>query len=375
VKKTVVSFVASTFTVGGSERVLTHVITRLPRDRFRVNVYFLREPGRLGRPLFEAGIGGAERLQRNRYDPGAALRLALYLRRDPPDVLFVLDHHNAMLWGRIAALFSGMPRVVLASHATGLYGGRRNFRLADRWLLEFTDRVVALGRAHARYLTEVEGVAPGAVTVIENGIPVDDFSHIDAATRAALGRELGLGSSDRVVIMVAALRPEKAHEVLLEAARLLAASRGDLKFLVVGDGPRRSELERLRTRLDLDACVRFLGSRGDVARLLHLADVLVLPSHPVVETLPLAVLEAMAAGVPVVATRVGSLPEVIESGRTGVLIEPGNPQGLASALISVLDDPERSRAMAAAAREVVGSRYSVQPMVDKYAALFQSLAG
>jgi glycosyltransferase involved in cell wall biosynthesis len=359
--------------VGGAERVLSHVITRLPSDRFRVNLYFLREAGRVGRELFEAGYGGAERLQRRRYDPGAALRLSRYLRKDPPHVLFTLDHHNAMMWGRLAAMLAGVPRVVVASHATGLYGKRRNFRLSDRWLLEFTDRVVALSRAHANYLIEHEGVAPGSVTIIENGIPVEEYAAAEDA-RASLEDELGLQERDKVVVMVAGLRPEKAHEIFLEAARLLTVTRSDLKFLVVGDGPRRAELESMCTHLNLGPYVRFLGVRRDVARLLHVAHVLTLPSHPAVETLPLSVLEAMAAGVPVVATRVGSLPEVIESGRTGVLIDHGNPAALAAAIGKLVDDPVRSREMATAARGVVGSRFSVGRMVEKYAALFQSLA-
>ena len=325
--------------------------------------------------MFDAGVGGAERLQRHRFDPAAAIRLSRHLRRDPPDVLFILDHHNAMLWGRVAALLNGVPRVVVASHATGLFGRRRNFRLTDRWLLEFTDRVVALSRAHASYLAETEGVSPASITIIENGIPVDEYAAVDDDTRTKLERELGLRPQDRVVIMVAALRPEKAHEVFLDAARLLVASHSDLKFLIVGDGPRRGELESMRSRLGLDEHVRFLGVRDDVARLLHLARVLALPSHPAVETLPLSVLEAMAAGVPVVATRVGSLPEVIDSGRTGVLIEPGDPRALAAAIADMVDDPVRSREMAEAARGVVQSRFSVEPMVDKYAALFQSLVG
>jgi glycosyltransferase involved in cell wall biosynthesis len=357
--------------------VLSHLITRLPRDRFRSRLYFLEEAGSIGRALFDAGIDGAERLQRHRYDPSASLRLRRYLAANKPDILFVLDHHNAMLWGRAAGIMARVPAMVLASHATGLFGRGRNFRLPDRWLMEFTDRVVALSRSHADYLVGVEGVAPGQIALIENGIPVDEYrgDGVQSAHGAgALREELGLSPDDRVVIMVAALRPEKAHEVFLESARLLVASRGGLKFLVVGDGPRRAELETLSTRLGLDESVRFLGVRKDVAQLLHVSDVLTLPSHPVVETLPLTVLEAMAAGVPVVATRVGSLPEVIDDGRNGLLIDHGDPAALARALEAVLDDPARARAMAQAAKHTVETRYSVETMVENYAALFESLA-
>jgi glycosyltransferase involved in cell wall biosynthesis len=242
--------------------------------------------------------------------------------------------------------------------------------------MEFTDRVVALSRAHAHYLVETEGVAPGAIAVIENGIPVDQYDGGISLEEdvAGLREELGLGPGERAVFMVAALRPEKAHEVFLEAARLLTASRDDLKFLIVGDGPRRDELEAMTGRLELEARVRFLGVRRDVARLLHVADVLALPSHPAVETLPLAVLEAMAAGVPVVASRVGSLPEMIRSGETGLLIDHGDPKGLAAAIAAVVNHPDRSREMAAAARQVVVTKYSADRMVGEYAALFQSLA-
>lgn len=374
-KHIAVSFVASTFTVGGSERLLSQVIARLPRDRFRVRLYFLRESGNVGRALYHAGIDGAERLQRHRYDPVAAIRLWRYLRRDTPDVLFLLDHHNAILWGRIAGLLARVPRSVVASHATGLFGGKRNFRTTVRWLMEFADRVVALSRAHASYLVSTEGITPGRIAVIENGIPVDEYRRGGPEVQSALRRELGLGEDDRVVVMVAALRPEKAHEVFLQAARLLVDSRRDLRFLIVGDGPRRTELESLSGRLGVAGNVRFLGVRRDVARLLHLADVLALPSHPAVETLPLAVLEAMAAGVPVVASRVGSMPELIDHGRTGFLIDPGDSSALAREIAYVLDHPGRAREIAGEASATVDGRYTVETMVGKYTALFESLAG
>jgi glycosyltransferase involved in cell wall biosynthesis len=374
VDKIAVSFVASTLAVGGSERVMSELITRLPEERFHKRLYLLREAGPIGGELLRSGIPGAERLQRNRWDPTAAARLSAHLRRNPPDILFVLDHHNAMLWGRLAGICVHVPSQVLASHTTGKFGGKRNFRGSDRWLMEFTDRVVALSQAHARYLVEREAIPPAKIAVIENGVPVEQYSHPGEGSLAELRQDLDLGPEDRIVIMVAALRPEKAHEVLLAAAGRLVAGRAGAKFLIVGDGPRRADLEGLRDRLGLAREVAFLGVRHDVARLLHLADVLVLPSHPAVETLPLAVLEAMAAGVPVVASRVGSVPEVVLDGSTGVLIEPGDALALADAIGYIIENRERAAEMAARARELVRKRFTVEQMVGKYQELFESLA-
>jgi len=374
VDKIAVSFVASTFAVGGSEHVMLELLTRLPEERFHKRLYLLREAGPIGGELLRSGIPGAERLQRNRWDPTAAARLFGHLRRNPPDILFVLDHHNAMFWGRLAGICAHVPSQVVASHATGKFGGKRNFRVCDRWLMEFTDRVVALSRAHARYLVEREAIPPAKIAVIENGVPVEQYSHPGEGSLAELRQDLDLGPEDRVVIMVAALRPEKAHEVLLAAAKRLVAGRAGAKFLIVGDGPRRAELEALRDGLGLAREVIFLGVRHDVARLLHLADVLVLPSHPAVETLPLAVLEAMAAGVPVVASRVGSVPEVVLDGSTGVLIEPGDALALADAIRYIIENRDRAAEMAVRARDLVRKRFTVEQMVGRYQELFELLA-
>jgi glycosyltransferase involved in cell wall biosynthesis len=338
-----------------------------------VSLYFLKNAGALGEKLFSAGVSGVDRLQGPRLDPAVLFRLTRLFRAEKPDVLFVLDHHNAMLWGRLAGRFAGVGSQVVASHATGLFGGKKNFRLGDRWLMEFTDRVVALSRTHADYLETVEGVDPGRITIIENGIPLDEFEPPDETTRARLRGELGIAPDQPVVTIVAALRPEKAHEVFLEAARMVADSGKTPRFLVVGDGPRRAALENSAAAAGLSGHVQFLGTRDDVPLLLHLSDVLTLPSHPAVETLPLSVMEAMAAGVPVVATRVGSLADLVTDGTTGLLIEPGQPAALAGAINSILDDPDRARSMAEAAKKAVHERYSVDSMVDRYVSLFESL--
>lgn len=352
---------------------MSDLITRLPESRFEKKLYFLRNAGEIGQPLLDGVVEGAQRLQRHRLDPGAVVGLARHFRRHKPDILFLLDHHNALLWGRIAGILTRVPHYVVASHSTGKFGGKKSFRGTDRWLMEFTDRVVALSRSHARYLIDSEGIEAGKITVVENGVDAAAYTECDADGLERLKDSLGLSPADRVVIMVAAMRPEKAHDCLLAAAESLVATHSTLKFLVVGDGPRRPMIENMCRRLGLDNRVTFLGIRSDVARLLHVADVLVLPSHPVVETLPMCVLEAMAAGVPVVASRVGSIPDVIESGRNGLLIKPADSVQLAEAIARVIDDREMAQKLTSNAREVVEQRYSVDTMVARYAALFESL--
>lgn len=368
-----ITFVASTLEVGGAERVMFDLVTRLPESRFDTRFYFLRAAGRRGRELLGRGVRGAERLERWRGDPWVAVRLARYFRRHETDIAFHLDHRNAMLWGRIGAILAGVERQVVASHSTGKYGGIRSFTLPDRWLMDFTDRVVALSESHAGYLAGVEAIDPGKIRIVPNGIDVEGYGRGDAADARALRRELGAADDDAVVIMLAALRPEKAHEALLEAASRMQQRGLRVRVWVAGDGPRRAFLEARARDLGVDGIVSFLGIRDDVARLLHAADMLALPSQPVVETLPLAVLEAMAAGLPVIASRVGTLPEVIETGVNGILIDPADGMALADAIAYVVGNPDATAEMAERARATVARRYSMKSMVDGYVALFEEL--
>jgi len=367
-----IAFVASTFGVGGAERVMYDVISRLSARRYEPYLYFLRDAGTVGRELIAAGVGAVERLERFRGDPLTVVRLARHLRRRTPDVVFCMDHHNAMLVGRLAGLMSGAGALVVASHSTGLFGRAGSFRASDRWLVEFTDRFVALSETHARYLNEQEGIAAGRIRIIENGVDTSRYQPSDASI--AVRDELEVGPDEDIVLMVAALRPEKAHEALIDATGRLVQKGRRLRVLMAGDGPRRGELERQIAARGLGGVVRMLGIRHDVQRLLQAADVLVLPSHPVVETLPLCVLEAMAAGVPVVASRVGSVPEVVRDGDTGILISPADPGELAAGIDRILGDRSGAREMAQRAARLVEERYSVQRMTSGYEKMFEELA-
>jgi glycosyltransferase involved in cell wall biosynthesis len=170
------------------------------------------------------------------------------------------------------------------------------------------------------------------------------------------------------VVTVANLRSEKAHEVLLHAAAHLLPRHRDLRYLIVGDGPRRAELKRLATSLGLDSRVTFMGHREDVPALLARADLFVLPSRS--EAFPNGAMEAMAAGLPVIASRVGGLLDLIEDGRTGILVPPGDVAALAAAIEPLVLNPARAFALGSAAREEIARRYSFERMVGAFERLY-----
>ncbi|MEJ2722766.1 MAG: glycosyltransferase, partial [bacterium] len=246
--KTKVAFVASTLVVGGAENVLFNLVTHLPPDKIDSRTYLLREPGPVGVKLIRAGARCEHGLGPKRGDPRILTRLASRFRSFAPQIVFTLDHHNAMFWGRLASLVARVPRRVVVSHSTGRMESAKSFTAVDRLLMRYTDAVVALSAAHTDYLRRVEGIDASKIEVIENGIDIDRFSHAERAAAATLRDELAIGDGEHVVTMVAAIRPEQAHDALLEAAAALAADRADLdlKYLIVGDGPARGDLEAAR---------------------------------------------------------------------------------------------------------------------------------
>jgi len=377
VEKRRIALVASTFGVGGAEIVTGNVLRRLPRDRYEVRLYFLHEAGIVGRDLLAGGFDGTERLCTRRRDVRGAVQLARRLREFRPGVVWCLDHIDAMWLGRAAAVVARIPDTVIASHSTGLVGAngrtRPSFGWRERVLMEFVTRVIAVSRTHARYLASVTGLAPARITVIENGVDLSRWPAMTRAARREARNHFTIGANEHVVTMVAAMRPEKAHEVLFDAVAALAAREKRIRVLLAGDGPRRDALRQRAEALGIGSQIEFLGIVRDVAQLLHASDVVVLPSYDVVETLPLSLLEAMACGIPVIASRVGSVPEVVADGETGLLVEPGSAGELAAAINATLEDPAAALRRAEFARRRVETYYSVDRTVSGYRRLFDDM--
>jgi glycosyltransferase involved in cell wall biosynthesis len=239
----------------------------------------------------------------------------------------------------------------------------RQYAALDRLVLRMFDQVVAASDPVAERLLR-SGIKPRKLATICNGVDVPRFQ--DAVP--SLRRELGL-SRGRLVGFVGRFVPDKGGALFFSAAQRVLLSHPDTTFVLVGDGPCRGEWEALAARLGLSSNVVFAGLRNDMPGVYASLDMLVLPSLN--EATPMCLLEAMAAGVPVVATKVGSVPRLIIPDSTGVLLEPGDADAIGEAILRLLEDPDRARRLAEAGRSHVVRRFSAVAMAGTYVELYQ----
>jgi glycosyltransferase involved in cell wall biosynthesis len=359
-------FVITSMPVGGAETLLVNLVRRMDRVRFTPELCCLKQFGPLGEVLADE-IPAFEELISHKYDVRVLGRLTrLLVRRGVDAVVTVGTGGDRMFWGRLAARRAGLPVILSALHSTGLPDC---VDWPNRLLAPITDGFIGVAAAHGEYLTRKEGCPRRKVFVVPNGVDTQRFSPLEPDK--LLRKELGLAADQPVAAIVAALRPEKNHELFLRAAGHVLKQQPGARFLVVGDGPRREELERLAGQLGIAPSVQFLGTRSDVPRILSLARVLVLSSH--MEANPVSILEAMACGKPVVATHVGSIAESVEHGTSGYLVPPGDEAELASRIVEMLGQPELAAGMGAAGREHVVRNASLERMVKGYQSLIESI--
>lgn len=365
-----IGFVLTSLPVGGQERGLLSIISRLDRERFRSFIYCLKDPGELGPEFESAGATVRSWFLKCKWDAGVLFRLIKCFRRDRIDIINTVGYGDCMFWGRLAGKLAGVPVIISAIHCTTDTRGHRVIGHSNRLLAPITDAFVCVGHAQARHLARHEGLPENRMWVIYNGVDVAEFEPAPG-DRERIRKQIGANDDTNVIGIVAALRWEKAHWVLLEAMREVLARFPNTLLVVVGDGPEREKIERQIGELGLQPSVRLLGTRGDVPAVLAGIDIAVLCSET--EAFPVSVVEYMAAGKPVVASRVGSVEEMVEDGRTGLLIPPRDPQALAGAIVHVLEEPGLAHKMGLAGREKAMSDFNIYEMERRRARLFEEL--
>ncbi len=359
-------FVITSMPVGGAETLLVQLIRRMDRSRVSPELCCLKYLGPLGEAVQDE-IPTFSGLLTGKYDFGVLWRLARLMRQRRIDaVVTVGTGGDKMFWGRLAGWLAGVPVICSALHSSGLPD---RVELLNRLLAPITDAFIAVAETHRRYLAANEGCPANKLRVVPNGVDVEKFH--PRWPSPTLRDELHLPEGVPVAGIVAALRPEKHHELFLAAARLIREEVPEARFLIVGDGPHRVRLEALARELSLADAVHFLGTRSDVAEVLSLVDVGVLTSH--MESSPVSLLEAMACEKPVVATQVGSVPETVLEGETGHLVAPGDARGIADRVVELFRNPDRASRMGRAGREHVVAHWSVERMVSGYEDLIRRI--
>ena len=359
--------------VGGAQRHLLDLLPGLGPPENLELVYFkdhdLRhEFDRRVAAVHHVSMGGVA-------GPAWLPRLAGVIRSGGYDIVHT-HLLRADLYGAAVARVTGVRCVVSTKHNVERRLDRLIWRTVHRWAARRIDRTICISGAVRQWAVETAGVRPDTATVIPYGIDPAGYRGLD---RAGARAELDLEPDAPVVLCLARLDPQKNHALLLRAFARLSGGRRGARLLLAGGrqlGSRAYEqsLHRLAAELGVAASVRWLGVRDDVPRLLAASDVVALPSNW--EGFGLALLEAMAAGKPVVATRVGGVPEVVDDGKTGVLVPAGDADAFHRALARILDDPAHAAALGAVGAERADREFSLERMRtrtrDLYAALLQT---
>jgi len=353
--------ICPTLAVGGAERQISFLAPGLTSRGFDVEVATLKERGRFFDEIRRAGVETTHLGLRSRLDVRGSVRAYRLWRRRPDIVLTQgLDAH---VLGHAVARRARAAHVAIEQGGPGLPRSRER-RLLLRLVAPRVDAVVAVSSSQEAELREL-GYRPDVIHVIANA----SDEPVPARTRAVVRQELGLGERDVVVLLAAALRPEKRADVFVDALTLARDRNPDVRGVVAGGGPLLGDIRRQAGSAG-DA-VLVLGERADIADLMSAADVVCLSSD--VEGVPLAALEAMALGCPLVATAVGGLREIVVPGRTGLLVPPNDFRALSEAVLELADDPSLRSELGAHARERFRANYHADQMIARYGGLLGRL--
>ncbi|MBZ0272449.1 glycosyltransferase family 4 protein [bacterium] len=348
------------------ERVALHLATGLDPDRWRPVIVCLSVRGDFADIAEQNGVEVLALGKMPGKDLRLPFRLSRLLRRRGVGVIHA---HNSGPWfsGTLAGLIGELGPVVVTDHSRK-YPERARVRFVE-WALSHFVTVVSVSEDNKRQMVDNLGIAPDRIHVIPNGVAPSPAPANGVVER--LRAEFGIEPGQFVFVCVARIEAQKAMEVLIEAARIARSAGYDGRVLIVGIGSQMEQAKTLARAAGVAETCLFAGKRLDVGDFYALADAFVLSSHW--EGLPMSVLEAMSAGLPVVSTRVGDIPEVVHEGENGFLAPAGDPRSLAEAMMRLYRAGAARNGMSAASRRIFCDGYSVETMVARYDRLYGEL--
>lgn len=362
-RRTTVMQITWSLVAGGAEMYALTIASNLDAREYRPLLCAVDQGGALEGEIRRLGMPYTIMHRRPGIDWKLMWRLWRLFRSNQVDVIQT-HHFNQLFYSLPGAILTG-TRIIHTEHSIEAYK-KRHLRIALRLMSLFCHKVIAIGSDGQRTLRHQVGIPARKLQVIRAGV---NTRHYDIPPQQAR-QELGLEMHDRVVTIVARLFPEKNHRLLLQAFASVVRRLDRAKLLIVGDGIEENAIRQHVAELKLESHVRLLGVRRDVPRILAASDLFVISSDR--EGLPIAVLEAMAAARPVVATAVGDLPLVVHDRQTGRLVPRRDPHALAAALTELLADPQTAQAMGDRARQLVQEKYALPAMIAQYGKLYRA---
>lgn len=353
--------------IGGLQRLVVDMSRYLDRSKYEVCVCILRESGPLEAELHDAGI----RVIRPRQDSGKVDYLMFWklykiFRSQKPHIIHT---HNTQpfLEGGIAARMAGVPVIIHTDHGRE-FPDKRRYMVAEWVMSHFADQIVAVSDAVKNDICRFEKISERKIRTIANGIDGEKFGR--TYDRELKRRELGINGTHAIVAGYAGrLSPEKGLVHLIGAMQMLTREIPNALLLIAGDGQHRAELEKDAARRGLDQNIRFLGPRSDIHEIMGLLDAFVLPSLR--EGLPLVLLEAAAASLPIIATDVGGNNTIVKNGVNGLLVRSGDDEALWRALTELAGDAQRRRLFGEASLRLFREGFSSSVMMREYEQLYR----
>jgi len=351
---------------GGAERMVYELAKRLDKGNFDCSVCSLTGEGVFSNRLRKAGINVFCINKSKGVDFSLFLKLVKIFKKERIDIVHTHDS-STILYGTIAAKLAGVPCVINTEHG-GIYFETPRKKIISRFLWRLNNRVVCVSNSIKNDLNQM-GLLNSKAEVIPNGIGLDKFDiEVDIKQKR---KELGLSSSDFVICSVGRLSKEKNQKMLIDSAEYILEEIPNAKFIIVGDGPLKENLQYLVHSKGLEKYVIFLGEREDVPEILKISDCFVNCSN--YESFGLAIVEAMASGIPVVATDSGGVGEIIRNDEIGTLIFRNDTKGLIEAVVRLKKGKEFLQGLIQKGKEYAQTHYVLNRMVDKYNNLYLGL--
>lgn len=351
--------------LGGAERVVISLAKGLDKTKFQPTVCCLNGKGAFAHELEELGIKVIALNKKAGIDISVASKIIKVIKNNKIDIVHT-HLWGANFWGRIAAKLAGVKGIIVTEHNTDVWKSRLYF-MFDKLLSRWTDRIIVVSNSVKDFYVS-KGIDEKKIEVIYNGVEIEKLQGCKE-TRTLIKKEFGIKDDEKVLAIIGRLVPQKGHKYLFEALSQLNGSY-KIKLLVVGAGPIEKDLRSTVCGLQLQGKVIFTGLREDVKDILSITNVLVMPSTR--EGLPMVALEAMAQGVPVIATKVGGVPDLVSDNETGILVESNNHFALKEALSKIIEDEGLTQRLGENAKKSVQEKFSIEGMLNKTQTLYEA---